>query len=187
MPELLRQALLFIQKVSLQIMSLGGDMSRKQSGLLLAVHQGIDLIIVALCFYLAYRTKSALPDGLNGFDHVNSYNALLFMALGSFQMSFRLFAAYAQYRKITLQTVISTTFKATLTGTAGIIFLCYLLHVDAVSRLFIAIFSVYTLFALILFKGTLYNVLTYTRSRNFNTRNILVIGTQQRRLTSSKL
>jgi exopolysaccharide biosynthesis polyprenyl glycosylphosphotransferase len=162
-------------------------MLRKQSGLLYAIHQGIDLMIVAVCFYCAYLSKIALPEGLGGLANEYSYNFLLLMTLASFQISLRLFGAYEQYRKLSLRRVIARTFKATMTGMAGIVFLCYLLHFEAVSRLLLAIFSIYTFLGLTLFKCALYKMLARTRSQDYNTRSILVIGSRQRAVDFIKM
>ncbi len=162
-------------------------MLRKQSGLLYAVHQFIDLLIVTICFYCAYLTKISLPGDLGGLASHDAYNFLLLMALGSFHISLQLFGAYEQYRKLSLRRVISRTFKATMTGMAGIIFLCYLMHFEAVSRLLVAIFAVYTFIGLALFKCTLYKLLARTRALDYNTRSVLVIGARQRAVDFIKM
>lgn len=155
-------------------------MLRNQSGVLYATHQGIDLLIVTICFYCAYMTKISLPGAFSGLSDIHNYNFLLLMALGSFHMSLQLFGAYAQYRKLSLRRVVSRIFKATLTGITGIVFLSYIMHFDAVSRLLMAIFATYTFVSLAVFKTILYKVLARTRYKNYNTRSVLVIGSRQR-------
>ncbi|MCP3892846.1 MAG: sugar transferase [Desulfobulbaceae bacterium] len=162
-------------------------MLRKQSGLLYAIHQVIDLAIVTISFYCAYLTKISLPGGLGGLANAYSYNFLLLMALCCFHISLQLFGAYAQYRNLSLRRVISRTFKATMTGMAGIIFLCYIMHFEAISRLLVAIFATYTFIGLAVFKITLYKVLARTRLKNYNTRSVLIIGSRQRAIDFIKV
>ena len=162
-------------------------MLRNQSGLLHIIYQGIDLIIITICFYCAYLTKTALPDELGGLASEYSYNILLLMALGCFHISLQLFGAYDQYRKLSLRQVITRTFKSTLCGVAGIIFLCYLLHFERLSRLLIAIIFIYTFISLALFRYAIYKLLARTRSQNYNTRSILVIGSRQRAIDFIKM
>ncbi|BHH84248.1 sugar transferase [Desulforhopalus sp. 52FAK] len=161
-------------------------MLRKQSGLLLAMHQCIDLCIVALSFYLAYITKTNLPSHLSGLSIEHDYNFILVLALVSFHISLRLIGGYYQYRRQTLRQVISKVIKATITGTAGIVFLNYMMHLDSISRLFITIFCCYSLIGLSIFKIFLYRTLAKARSRNYNTRSILMVGSRQRALAFIK-
>ena len=158
------------------------NMVRKQSSLLLALHQIIDLLIVFVCFYLAYKTKISLPGDLGGLANEDSYRMILLLALITFHVSLRLFGSYLPYRKLTLQQVIVRVLKGTLTGSAGIIFLGYMIHLNSVSRLLVALFFGYTFLGLSLFKGSLYKFLARSRYNNYNTRSILVIGSRQRAL-----
>jgi exopolysaccharide biosynthesis polyprenyl glycosylphosphotransferase len=162
-------------------------MLRQQNGLLQAFHQTIDFLIIAMCFYGAYHTKMAFPNGLGGLTSGYNYNFILLIALVSYHLSLRLFGVYTQYRKLTIRQVVFRVFKGVMTGTAGIIFLCYMMHVEAVSRLLIGIFSVYSFIGLALFKVSLYKMLARGRYKNFNTRHILVIGSRQRALDFMKV
>ena len=157
-------------------------MVRKQSGLFLALHQVIDLLIVSVCFYLAYKTKISLPGELGGLANEYSYRMLLLLALITFHVSLRLFGSYQPYRKLALKQIVIRVLKGTLTGIAGIIFLGYMMHLQSVSRLLVALFFGYTFLGLSLFKGSLYKFLARSRYNNYNTRSILVIGSRQRAL-----
>ena len=157
-------------------------MLRKQSGLFLAIHQIIDLIIIYGCFSIAYYTKINLPGDLGGLTSEYSYNILLLLALISFHTSFRLMGAYEPYRRLSLRAVVFKVLKGTLIGTLGMIIIGYLMHFDAVSRLFIIIFFCYSFVSLALFKGIIYLILARSRTQNYNIRTILLIGSRQRAL-----
>jgi len=157
-------------------------MLRKQSGLFLAIHQIIDLIIIYGCFSIAYYTKINLPGDLGGLTSEYSYNILLLLALISFHTSFRLMGVYEPYRRLSLRAVVFKVLKGTLIGTLGMIIIGYLMHFDAVSRLFIIIFFCYSFVSLALFKGIIYLILARSRTQNYNIRTILLIGSRQRAL-----
>lgn len=157
-------------------------MLRRQSGIILAVHQAIDLVIVAGCFIAAYGTRLGFTEDMGTLGMNTNYRMLLLLAVISFHISLRLFGVYEPYRRHPLRKILSRVFKGTLTGTAGIIFLGYIMHLDAVSRLLVALFFSYSLVALVLFKTVLYKVLARSRARDYNTRSILVIGSRQRAL-----
>lgn len=154
-------------------------MLRQQSVLLKAIHQIIDLTIIIISFYCAYNTKIWLPGEFGGLTSEYDYNLILLIALISFHLSLRLWGSYTPYRKILLRKVVYKVFKAVLTGMAGVVFLCYLMHVVAVSRLLLFIFAWYTFVGLSVFKIALYMLLARSRYNNYNTRNILVIGSHQ--------
>lgn len=161
-------------------------MLKKQSGSLLAIHQIIDLGVVALSFFLAYVTKTNLPGQLGGLSIEHDYYFTLVLALVSFHISLRLFGGYYQYRLQSLRQVVSKIFKATITGSTGVVFLGYMLHLDSISRLFIACFACYSVMGLSIFKILLYRALAKGRSRNYNTRSVLVVGSRQRALAFIK-
>ncbi len=155
-------------------------MLRRQSGIILAVHQAIDLVIVAGCFIAAYGTRLGFSEDLGVLGMDTSYRMLLLLAVISFHISLRLFGAYEPYRRHSLRKVLYRVFRATLTGTAGIIFLAYIMHMEAVSRLLVGLFFVYSFVALAFFKSVVYKILARSRARDYNTRSILVIGSRQR-------
>lgn len=162
-------------------------MLRERNRLFQAIHQCIDLCIVTLCFFCAYQTKVSFPGKLGGLITDYNYNLILLIALISYHLSLRLWKSYSPFRKIFFRNLVAILFKASLTGTAGIVFLSYLMHVEAVSRGLILLFTLYSFLGLLLFKGILFKLLTRTRAKNFNTRNILIIGTRQRAIDFIKV
>lgn len=157
-------------------------MLKKQSELFLIAHQIIDLFIVVACFYGAYHTKLSNPDYFGGLTSNYNYDFAAALSIISFHISLRLFGVYSQYRQQSFKNILSRLLKAVLTGVSGIVFLGYILHFDSVSRLLIAIFTIYCFLALAAFKAIVYEVLSHGRTQNFNTRSILVIGSRQRSL-----
>lgn len=157
-------------------------MLREQSGILLVTHQLIDLVIVTCSFYLAYLTKTNLPFGWENLSGNYNYLFFLLLALITYHVSLRLYCCYDRFRLLDLKLIICRVLKAAIAGGVGIIFINYLLHLDAVSRLFVGIFCLYSYIGLACFKIAVYRVLARTRSNNVNTRAILLIGSKQRAL-----
>ncbi len=155
-------------------------MLRNNSEILYRVHQIIDLCLVVLCFHAAYltRTYSLLVPGvlINDID----YNFVSLLAVMAFHTSLRLFGVYEPFRHSTISQMILKSFKATLGGVAGLVFFCYILHIESVSRLFIVIFSFYIFTVLSLFKCLVFQLLTKFRRHDYNIRYILIIGSKQR-------
>lgn len=157
-------------------------MLREQSRILLAIHQAIDLGIIIVCSFFAYYTKLNLPEPYGGLSDSHDYLILLLLTLISFHISLRLFGVYGNYRRMTYRQVFKRVIQGTMTGTAGVVFITYLLHFESLSRLLIGLLTFYAFIGLICFKTLLYRLLARTRSKNYNTRSILVIGSRQRAL-----
>ncbi|OGR16613.1 MAG: hypothetical protein A2X81_06205 [Desulfobacterales bacterium GWB2_56_26] len=157
-------------------------MLREQKGILLAMHQVIDLIIVAFSFYLANETRIHFGVGLDYQVFSFSYHLLLLLALISFHFSLRLMGGYGPYRKVTIRQVFQRVFEATLTSIVSIILLFYTMHIEPVSRMLMVLFSCYAFIGLISFRIALYKFLAKIRSKNYNTKSILLVGSHQRAL-----
>lgn len=149
--------------------------------MLLGLHQAIDLLIVATSFYIAIQLKTHfLPEKFIGLVSDYAYHLTFIIALISFHLSLKLFGCYNQYRDQNRYQIVLRVCQAALTGMMGIVFISYLIHMDGVSRLLLAIFTVLTVIMLLTFKISLFNTLAFHRKRNYNTKNILIIGSRQR-------
>lgn len=139
------------------------------------------MLLVAICFYTSIVLKTHfLPEKLAGLTVDYAYHMTLIIALISFHLSLKIFGCYSQYRDQRLLSVCSSVIKASIAGMMGVVFVSYLMHMEGVSRLLLAIFTLTTIILLLIFKTTLYMTLAFHRKRNYNTKNILVIGSRQR-------
>lgn len=156
-------------------------MLRGNSRLLLGIHQSVDLLLIAGAYCFAYYTKLHwLPKEYGGLTPDYNYQFILIVALATFHISLRLFGCYDKFRDLQVSSIIARVVKASLTGAAGVVFITYLLHMDGISRLLLALFTMNVFIFLASFKTFLFHVLAYNRKRNYNTRSILVIGSRQR-------
>jgi len=156
-------------------------MIREQKDLFFVIHQGVDLLIVIVGFFLACLTKVQLQNGhLNG--QPDSYYVLLFISLISYHFSLRFLGCYGPYRKLSQRHLVSRVLKATFAGTLGITFLVYMVHLQSISRLLTVFFTFYVFVGLVLFRMALYRFLKGIRLSDYNTRSMLIIGSQHRTL-----
>lgn len=149
---------------------------RKNSTLLLAIHQLIDILFICAAFYAALLSRR-LP-----FDSSQAPDFLIFcIVLACHHISLRLFGVYGSLRTLTtFQHLFSKVVQAGVTGTCGIIFIMYLLHQEPLSRLFLIYFTLFLLLFLCLSKAILFYTLRHNRARDYNSKNVLIIGTKSR-------
>ena len=103
---------------------------KKNSNLLLGMHQFLDLLVVTAAFWTAFWMR-----GLS-LDSSVPYLFIYILSIICCHISLRLFGSYDSVRNQKFSQIFSKIIKTSLTGTTGIIFVMYLLHMDAVSRLF---------------------------------------------------
>jgi exopolysaccharide biosynthesis polyprenyl glycosylphosphotransferase len=147
---------------------------KKNSDILLTINQCIDILIIATAFWAAFTTRDLT---------LNSpvpYLFIFFISITCCHFSLRISGVYKPFRKQRFTQIFTKICQASITGTAGIIFIMYLLHMDAVSRLFLAYFTAYQILFFALAKGTLFYILLRNRSKDYNTRNVLIVGTKAR-------
>jgi exopolysaccharide biosynthesis polyprenyl glycosylphosphotransferase len=147
---------------------------KKNSQLLLTLSQLLDLLVISTAFWAASMTK-----GLQ-FDYSSPYLLIFLISLTCCHISLRLLGMYDSFRTQRFSQIFAKTIQASLTGTCGIIFIMYLLHMDAVSRLFLGFFTIYQVLFLTACKALLFYTLRHNRQRDYNSRNVLIIGSRER-------
>ncbi len=155
-------------------------MRQQHKGLQQGLRQLIDIGIIAVCYLLAFNTKIALPGRFGGLTVENNYDFILLICLVSFHFSLKFWDYYHPPENQKLAVFLRQLCKAALTAILSVIFLCYLLHVPSVSRLFILIFSAYSVLSLAAFRIILHRWATKSRTSGYNIRKILIIGSRQR-------
>jgi exopolysaccharide biosynthesis polyprenyl glycosylphosphotransferase len=148
---------------------------KKNSKLLLAINQTIDILIITAAFSAALKTR-----GLQFDSSSVPYFFIYFISITCCHLSLRLFGIYDSFRNQKFPQLFSKIIQASLTGTTAIIFIMFLLHMDAVSRLFLGFFAIYQILFFSISKAILFYTLLHNRDRDYNTRNVLIIGTKSR-------
>lgn len=149
---------------------------KKNSNILLVLNQFIDIFIIAIAFWAAFLTRN-LKLGPS-----DPHLLVFFISIICCHVSFRLAGMYESFRKQTFPQIFTKIIQASLTGITGVVFITYLLHMDAVSRLLLSYFIAYMILFFTISKATLYYTLLRTRNQNYNTRKILIIGSRARAL-----
>ncbi|MDW7774595.1 MAG: sugar transferase [Desulfobulbaceae bacterium] len=152
-------------------------MLREKCRLLLNIHKALDILIVATALIAAYYTKKYLfPGDLKGLSTAPNYYLVLMMAICIHYLTFRAFSLYEPYRTQHFYEIFLKIIKSVAVGILILLFCLFLIHYNEVSRLFIVTFGLLLIILLTLSKWVIYQTLCYQRKRDYNTRNVLIIG-----------
>lgn len=155
-------------------------MLREKSQFLTNIHKILDVAWVVLAYVLAYRIKRDwLPLGLSGLVIQPNYYLILVFAAVICYFSFLFFSFYESYRAQSFVKIFTKISKAVGVSVLGLIFCLFLFHIKDISRLFLGIFAFLLLTLLTCSKFAIYAILRYHRKKDYNTRNVLIVGTQQ--------
>lgn len=147
---------------------------KEKSELFQTLHQLIDLLVITIAFWLAFWLRGLhLPAEI-------PYTFVLILTLICYYLSLRLFAVYDSFRRQKFYQVVLKIVQAGITGMFGVIFLIYFLHIPALSRLFMIFLLALSTIFLITSKAILYYTLRHSRQRDYNTRQVLIIGSRSR-------
>lgn len=152
-------------------------MLREKSRLLLNIHKALDLYLVTVAFIAAYFIKkNLLPGDLSGLATWPNYYLVLVLAVASHYLAFRATDLYTPFRTQRFETIFFKIIKSVFAGILLLSFCLYLVHYSDISRLFITIFALLTVLLLTASKALIYYTLRYQREKDYNTRNVLIIG-----------
>ncbi|MDP3030021.1 MAG: sugar transferase, partial [Deltaproteobacteria bacterium] len=153
----------------------------EQSALVVKIHKGLDIALTVIAFVSAYFIKFyLLPKPLGGLTTGPDYYIVLLLLVIIWYLCFAYFRLYESYRKQSLPQILLQMIKAVATGMVFISVALYALKIFYVSRLLLLIFCILDVGLLAVTKSTIYLVLKRYRSRGFNFRNILIIGSKER-------
>jgi exopolysaccharide biosynthesis polyprenyl glycosylphosphotransferase len=155
-------------------------MLREQSRQIVIIHQGLDIALTVIAFVSAYVIKRYLPAPFGGLITEPNYYVILLMIIIIWYMTFALCGLYESYRKRNLLRILWEMTRAVFIGMVVLVIGLYLLKIKDISRLLMGIFCVFDIILLGLSKSIVYRILTTYRTKGFNYRNILVVGSKQR-------
>ena len=156
-------------------------MLREQSKLLTNLHRIIDVILVILSFITAYQIKrNFFISEIKGLSTEPNYYLVLLITVLLASFFFRMTGLYQSYRTQTFYQIGMRVSKAVVGILVGTIIVLFLLHEPNVSRMLFAIFIFILSGLLLMTKCLLYYTLHHYRSRDYNSRNVLIIGTGKR-------
>jgi exopolysaccharide biosynthesis polyprenyl glycosylphosphotransferase len=152
-------------------------MLREKSQLLLKIHKALDLGLVVAAFLLAYFIKKyLLPGEMSGLATWPNYYLILTLAVATQYIAFRTFSLYEPFRTQRFGAIFGKIVKSVAFGILLLSFCLYLIHYQDISRLLIFHFALLLVILLTASKAVIYAALKYQRQRDFNTRNVLIVG-----------
>jgi len=153
---------------------------REYNKLIVRLHRLLDIGLTVAAFISAYFIKRYLPAPFGGLSIDPDYYIILMMIIIIWYSTFSLCGLYESYRKKTFSQIFREMTKAIAIGMGILVLIMYLLKITDVSRILLGIFLLLDILLLGINKGLVYKVLAYYRSRQFNFRNILIIGSKER-------
>lgn len=156
-------------------------MLRENASLTLEMQKVIDLAITGASFVAAYFIKrNLLPEGLSGLTTDPNYYIVLLLIIIAWYVSFRWMGMYMSYRQASFWQFFVVILKSCFMGMIMVSIAMYFMHIPGVSRLLMGIFLVLDIGLLALSKFIIHKTLEKIRTDGFNTRNILIVGSQER-------
>lgn len=154
-------------------------MLRELSGTLTRFHKILDIFLVVLSFIAAYQIKrNVVFAGIaSGLSTGPNYYLVLLIAVLLAPFFFQLAGFYQSYRTQTIQQIGVKVGKGVVGTLGGVVVCLFLVHESGVSRVLLGLFGMILATMLLLSKSLLYYTLQHYRSKKYNTRNVLIIGT----------
>ncbi len=141
----------------------------------------VDIVITGLSFILAYHIKLfLLPSSLKGLTSDPNYYIVLLLIIITWYISFKWMGMYMSYRQQPFWQFFISILKSCFLGIILVNIAMYFLHIQGISRLLIVIFLVLNISLLTLSKFIIFKILEKVRTDGLNTRNILIVGSQER-------
>ncbi len=154
-------------------------MLKEQGSLTLEMQKAVDICITGFSFIAAYFIKrNLLPEGLSNLSNNPNYYIVLLLIVIAWFISFKWMGMYMSYRQKAFWQFFVVILKSCFMGMALVGTAMYLMRIQSVSRLLMGIFFILDISLLTLFKYIVFKTLEKVRTDGFNTRNILIIGSE---------
>jgi exopolysaccharide biosynthesis polyprenyl glycosylphosphotransferase len=156
-------------------------MLKEKGSLILEMQKAIDIAITGFSFIAAYFIKrNLLPEGLSELSNDPNYYIVLLLIVIAWYISFKWMGMYMSFRQQAFWQFFVTILKSCFMGMALVGMAMYLTRIQGVSRLLMGIFFILDICLLTLFKFIIFKTLEKIRTDGFNTRNILIVGSEDR-------
>lgn len=158
-------------------------MLKQQAKLFTRIATVTDIMTVIAAFVMAYHARR-LAGGLS---ELREYLWILLFVIPTWYFLMAHFGLYASLRTRPLGQILASLTKANVIGGIVISSIIYFTEPHGFSRGLIGSFLVFSFFLLALDKITLKLCLAYIRRQGYNTRNILIVGTNDKTRVFSEL
>lgn len=155
-------------------------MLRKHSNIIVWAHRILDIGLTILAYVVSYFMKKyLLPVPYQGLIPDVNYQAVLFLIIIIWYLSFSFFRLYESYRKQTYGQIFWKMFKAVFTSMLILTLSTYVLKITDISRIMMGLFFFFNIGLLGLSKLIVYKLLNKYRKKGYNFRNILIVGSYE--------
>jgi len=162
-------------------------MLREKNRFLLRLQRFIDLIITANCFIAAYFIKRlALPDHYSSLSTGPNYYLVLVLIIMIWFVCFSWVGLYKSFQEYPFSWFFINIVKACLAGILILNIVLFAMGIKDMSRLLMGIFFVLNVSCLTLLKWCVVMVLQRLRAKEYNTRNVLIVGSRARAVSVIK-
>jgi exopolysaccharide biosynthesis polyprenyl glycosylphosphotransferase len=152
-------------------------MLKTNSALIVQGHRILDLGLTIVAFVGAYFLKrDYLPLPFRGLSTDPNYYVILLMIIIIWYVVLNLSGLYESYRRRTLRQIFWNMVKGVTAALVVLILAMYVLKLKDVSRIMIGVFFFLDISLLAVSKAIAYRILRHYRSKGYNFRNLLIIG-----------
>lgn len=156
-------------------------MLKEHASLTLEMQKFTDIAITGFSFIAAYFIKrNLMPGDLSNLSTDPNYYIVLLLIVIAWYISFKWMGMYMSYRQQAFWQFFVVILKSCFMGMVLVGIAMYLMHIQGVSRLLMGIFFMLNICLLTLSKYIIFKTLEKIRTDGFNTRNILIVGSEDR-------
>ncbi len=154
-------------------------MLRQRTNLIVKTHKGLDIALTMAAFIGAYFIKRlALPEPLHGLSTNPNYYIVLLLAIIIWYLTLDACGLYSSYRNKPISVVLWEMLKAVSIAMFIMAFCLFIFKMYDVSRLMMGIFFLLNVGLLAISKGLAFMVVKRYRSKGFNYKNVLIVGSR---------
>ena len=156
-------------------------MLKENSSFITDSQKTLDIVITAFSFIAAYFAKRhLLPGPYSELSNDPNYYIILLLIIIAWFISFKWMGMYMSYRQQPFWLFFTTIIKSSIMGMILVSIALYAFRIQDISRLLMGIFLVFNIASLTLFKFIIFKTLEKIRTDGLNTRNILIVGSEER-------
>lgn len=153
----------------------------RHSKILIGLNMSFDVALLVLAFCFAYIVRTSfLFANAYGFSHSPNYYLALLLFVICYILGFNISEIYTTFRDQQFRQIFLKILKGAFIGTLAGIFCIYIIKEKNISRILIGLFFVFAVVLVTLAKAILYKIESYYRSKDYNLRKVLVVGSKER-------
>ncbi|MCU0822725.1 MAG: sugar transferase [Spirochaetes bacterium] len=146
--------------------------------LIINLHAAWDIGLTVAAFIGAYFIRKYVLIG--EMSQIPNYYIILLLTLITMYPCFIMFNFYESYLKRNLSKILRDMLKGVTTGVIILMTLLFMIKLEKMSRIYIAIFYINIVVLMTISKSIIYQILKNYENREYNISNILIVGSRER-------